>query len=269
MNRFECSLCSKGFTTKSRLDYHINHDVCQHTKSKICGQCGRTFKRIQSLEYHQTHHVCLRKPKIFLAKKQPVDTHDEVTQLKLEIESLRGENKTLREHSHTTNPINVITDFNTEKITDILCKDPNLINDTIKHHLNEAIPYLTKKIHCNPIMFPTYTNMFITKYHSPYIMVYCDGCFRRENKAYVLDKIITKFIHILESYVNVHDFDHEIFEQYEHYRDSVIEGGEKRKDLEDELIGLLIDFCELYKMDQIAVQTRNEYTSNITINMTS
>jgi hypothetical protein len=267
---FECILCSKVFTRKCNLDYHISHNVCQRVNLRKCDHCGYIFKNSHLLTYHIEHQVCLKKPKLVL-KKDDMD-HDltkENEKLRLAVATLQGENKALREHPQSVtqsvvnnyNQVNIITDFGTEKVENILHKNPSLLDDTITHHLNDSIPYLTKEIHCNREVYPEYNNLYMTKYHSPYMMVYQEGRFQRKNKVQALDDLIEQFIHILGNYIDDHDFGQKIFERYERYRDSVVEGGERRKDLENELIGILIDFCELYKMDQVAEQIRKEYTS--------
>lgn len=265
---FQCNLCCKIFTTKYRLNYHIEHNVCQKNTSKKCVHCGHLFKNVKMLEYHLEHNVCQkRKPKLIL--KSQVDLQKENDSLKLEIATLRGENKTLKEHpqivNNTTNynQVNLIVDFDKENIDDVLHKLPNLLKDTITQHLNDSVPFLTKEIHCNPSTFPEYSNVYIAKYNSPYAMVFKDGRFQRQLKKQTLNDVIEKFIHILGNYLDDHDFSQKVLDRYERYRDSIEQDGKNRADLEDELIGILIDYGELCRMDQISKQTLKDFVTQL------
>jgi hypothetical protein len=270
---FQCCLCSKNFTTKYRLNYHLEHNVCQKPRSKKCSYCGHLFKNIKMLEYHLEHRVCQKKkPKLILKTQNNLQKENE--SLKLEIATLRGENKTLKEHPQTVNnttnynQVNVIVDFDKENIDDILRKLPNLLKDTITQHLTSSVPFLTKEIHCNPSTFPEYSNVFITKYNSPYAMVFKEGRFQRQLKKQTLDDVIEKIIHMLGNYLDDHDFNQKILDRYERYRDSIEHDGKNRADLEDELIGILIDYGEVCHMDQISKQTLKDFVTKLQSNKT-
>jgi hypothetical protein len=224
------------------------------------------------LEYHLDHNVCQKK-KLKIPLKQPVIQPQMTLQreneaLKLTVAELRGENKILKEHPqiinnntfNQANHITIIGEFNEEKIEDILTKVPNLLEDTINQHLTESVPILTKEVHCNPTVFPEYSNVYITKYNSPFAMVFSNGRFQRKLKKHTLDNVIEKFISMLGTYIDDNEFSQKIFDRYELYRDSIEKGGEKRAELEDELIGILIDYGELYKMEQISKSTLKEFT---------
>ena len=148
VKRFECHLCQKNYSSKARLDYHIEHNVCLTKRQKKCHKCGHIFKNIKMLEYHIEHNVCQKKKKQinFLLKPQPVqiDPKSENDALKLAVAELRGENRILKErpqviNNNTFNQANhftIISDFNTEKVKDT----PKLFGDTIDSHLNESVP---------------------------------------------------------------------------------------------------------------------------------
>jgi hypothetical protein len=207
------------------------------------------------------HDVCMKKHKITLRQT----TEQENERLKLENASLRGENKALKEHPQTVNNNNnivvggIITDFNHEDVDHILKKIPDLLNTAITRHLTESVPFLTQEVHCNPTVFPEYCNIYVDKYNSPYAMVFQDKRFQRKMKKQTLDDVIETFIRMLGNYVDDHDFGQKILDRYERYRDSIEEGGDHRKELEDELVGILIDFGELYKMDQISQRKLKSY----------
>jgi len=263
--KFKCQFCFKSFSCKSRLNYHIEHNVCKTQSLKKCELCGYIFKNIKMLEYHRQHKVCqVRKPKIILKNQQNhVDLQKENEILKLEISTLRNENKTLKEHPHVVNNtinttnynhVNFIVDFNNEKSEYILTKLPNLLKDVITQRLDSSVPFLTKEVHCNPETFPEYSNVYMTKYNCPYAMVYKDGRFQRQLKKQILDDVIEKFISMLGNYVDDHEFSQKIMERYECYRDSIEQDGSRRAELEDELIGILLDYGERFHMEQMSKQ---------------
>jgi hypothetical protein len=220
------------------------------------------------LKYHQEHQVCQKKKPKLILKTQP-DLQKECDSLKLENATLRGENKILKEHPQTVINYNLIVDFDKENIDDILHKLPNLLKDTITQHLNNSVPFLTKEIHCNPSTFPEYSNVYITKYSSPYAMVFKSGRFQRQLKKQTLNDVIEKIIHMMGNYLDDHDFNQKILDKYERYRDSIEQDGKNRTDLEDELIGILIDYEEMCHMDQVSKHTLKDFSTQLQSKITS
>ncbi len=51
MNKLICIKCSKTFSTKQRLEYHINKKVCENKVIK-CEKCTSTFSSKYTLEHH-------------------------------------------------------------------------------------------------------------------------------------------------------------------------------------------------------------------------
>lgn len=45
----ECSLCSKKFTTKQGLKYHVERNVCTKIDKKTCHMCGKKFSHYKAL----------------------------------------------------------------------------------------------------------------------------------------------------------------------------------------------------------------------------
>ena len=103
--RFQCLLCLGTFATKQRLDYHIEHNVCQKHRSFQCLKCEKQFASAQTLNYHVEHKVCQKKPikpkpKLVLRQHTSQST-SEIELLKLEVALLIRENRTLKNHLQT------------------------------------------------------------------------------------------------------------------------------------------------------------------------
>jgi uncharacterized Zn-finger protein len=49
---FSCILCSKNFSSKQRLKYHIKNRVCIENELVTCGICNKVFKNDKTLKIH-------------------------------------------------------------------------------------------------------------------------------------------------------------------------------------------------------------------------
>lgn len=57
----ECDSCGKYFQSKQALNYHVEHNVCQHKYQ--CLKCAKVFTSKRRLIYHTDHNVCTKKSK--------------------------------------------------------------------------------------------------------------------------------------------------------------------------------------------------------------
>jgi translation elongation factor EF-G len=185
---------------------------------------------------------------------------------------LRDENKVLKDRPQIVNNctingninnINMIIDFGEEKIEDILKKKPDLFKDTIRNHLNDFIHTLTKEIHCNPVEFPEYLNAYITKYNSQFAMVYKEGRFQRKLKEELLTELIENINDMVERYIQDNEYSDKIYDRFDEYYNSIIDGGEKRKNLDTKIVGLLLDCGETLQMEQVSKRKLHEYVDLI------
>ena len=259
MSELICILCSKEFSSNQRLKYHVEKKVCQKNIHK-CQQCGHIFNRKTHLQYHIEHNVCHKKTKIVL-KKQNFSTdayssytkEELITQLQLKEKEnikLSTEVRVLKENPQTVNNnINLLVNFGQENIDEILAKLPNLLQDTLTKHLGQSIPYLTKQIHCNQELFPEYNNVYIESYRNPFAMIFQNGQFCRQSKMQTIDQLIDQCVMFLGNHVEANIEDQRLIKKYEQYRDSVDTDGHRRKELEGELIGILLDQGDRLKLD--------------------
>jgi DNA-directed RNA polymerase subunit N (RpoN/RPB10) len=136
--------------------------------------------------------------------------------------------------------------FGSEQVTDILSKVPNLLHDAITKHPGRSIEYLAEQIHCNQKVFPEYTNIYLDRYKSPFAFVSNGVRFQTKPRNRFIEQIIEDSINMLQEYVdhNSEKCGQKIIEKYETYRDLVKDGinkSERRKDLELEITGMLLD----------------------------
>jgi hypothetical protein len=258
-----CDWCAKKFCAKQKLQYHIDHKVCQKVSKHICITCGYIFTRKEQLQYHIEHDVCVKKQRLTLRIQKPhIDvtpvcsieqllTHskEELAQQLIclqQREQLKDtEIRVLKENPKTV--INIVN-FGKEDQAEIQKKCPNLLTNAMKY-VSQSIPYITKQIHCNPEVFPQYENIYLDSFKAPFAMVYSDGQFHRQSTAEAIDNLIEEGIHLLQDHVDGIE-DEKIIRKYETYRDSVeSEDAPRRKELEHEIIGILLDQGDRIKLD--------------------
>lgn len=290
---FKCSSCDKVFTRKQMLQYHVDHNVCSKENKFECPKCNRIFARKSNLQYHVDHKVCEHtlcehtknnhRDDPYNSDQYESDTYQNMSKDELMknlvkcnkiIEYQRnliinGNNNNINNGIiNNNNTINLTVNFGQEKIEDIQLKLPNLLEDALHKHLIESVPYLTQKIHCNEELFPQYANVYMDSYRTPYAMVYNNGKFRRQPKDDTIDSLIDQCIRFLGNHVDdtldINDKnDRKIIDKYEKYRDSIDESGDKkgdaRKQLERELIGILLDQGDRLRLDKKSENKFKEY----------
>ncbi|XP_031561208.1 zinc finger protein 112-like [Actinia tenebrosa] len=57
-----CDICSRVFSSPQALKYHVDNAVCKRIRddNTLCGNCGKHLSSTQSLDYHVRHRVCLK-----------------------------------------------------------------------------------------------------------------------------------------------------------------------------------------------------------------
>jgi DNA-directed RNA polymerase subunit N (RpoN/RPB10) len=172
------------------------------------------------------------------------ETYEENIRLKSRLACLEEHPQTITQNQIIN--LNFPKAFGSEQITDILGKLPNLLHDAITKHTGRSVEYLTEQIHCNQKVFPEYTNVFIDRFKSPFAFVSNGEQFQTKPQKRIIEQIIDDSISMLQEYVDNNDekCGQKIIEKYETYRDLVEDGDKKsqrRKDLEIEIAGMLLD----------------------------
>ena len=246
MDQCQCALCYKQLRSMQALKYHIDHNVCNHqsqTNNHICIHCRKPFSSKQKLNNHIEKKICLNKSKIKLSLKTTMTVEE------LHKENIRLESRLAQLEEHPQNQIiklNFPRAFRSEQIIDILGKLPTLLHDAITQQTGRSIEYLTEQIHCNQKVFPEYTNIYIDQYKSPFVFVSNGERFQTKPRKRFIEQIIEDSISMLQEYVdnNGEKCGQKFIEKYETYRGLIKDGDKKsqrRKDLELEIAGMLLD----------------------------
>lgn len=175
---------------------------------------------------------------------------------------LEAEKKLLLENPKTVNnnqQINLFFPqaFGSEQVDKILEKIPNLLHDAVTNHTSRSIEFLTEQIHCNKEMFPEYTNVYIRNYKSPFALVSDGQKFQHKLQKRIIDEIIEKGMHMLQTYIDTNNdnLGQKIIKKYEDYCGLVdtsindTRKSERRKDLELEIAGMLLDMRAVIDSD--------------------
>lgn len=231
---FNCEHCNRKFTRKVNMQYHTEKRVCRKYE---CLSCNKIFKSHDGLEYHLNNKVCEKK----------------VCEKKVDNKKI-----TLKKILSKVNQIDFIFPkaFGTEEISNILKKLPNLLHDALTKHSGHSIEYITEQIHCNKMVFPEYVNVYLNGYKSPFALVSDGQQFKHKPQKRIIDQIIEKSISMLQNYMdaNSEKYDHKIIKKYDKYinlieSDENDKKTERRKDLEIEIAGLLLDMRSVIELD--------------------
>jgi hypothetical protein len=233
----ECPLCHKEFKSKLGFTSHVEKKVCIKL-DKQCPYCARVFTNKRNRDHHTENKICVVKNKLIIRTKNedPILTQREKDLCEENIR-LKSQLDVLKEHS-----LAFPKAFGSEQITDILTKLPNLLHDALTKHTDRSVEYLIEQIHCNKEIFPEYINVYMRGYKSPYALVSDGTRFLNKPKKRIIEQIIESSLSMLQEYVdnNGEKCGQKIIDKYERYRD-VIENSERRKDIETEIAGMLID----------------------------
>lgn len=280
---FTCHLCGKCFSCKAKLESHLYKKVCQQPPANVCSGCSYHFSTKQMYQYHITHNVCKKadqveqdgktgsKTKLKLILKRPSqelvddlinqlsETKEKLFATEEKLSEMVGKYDSLKENPQTVNntqQINLFfpTAFGQENIKNILDKLPGLLKDAITKHCDRSVAYLTEKIHCNKEMFPEYTNVYISNYKSPFVMVSDGERFKHKPKKTIIDEIIEQSLDMLQTYLDHSDLKQNFFNRYERYQNLIEisqdeKKSEERKELEIEIAGMLLDMRDVIGSD--------------------
>lgn len=257
---FVCPLCYKSFSSNSALIYHTNHNVC--TKNKIiCSICNKEFTSLTGLTYHIDKQVCSKKSpqllkKLVLKKSPADDLLDKFTQLEKKCAQLEGENKALKEHPQTinnSNQINIVVPpaflsmDSYQKLTQLL---PRLLHNALAQHPANFIKYLIQETNCNPNM-PLYNSVKITNKKDIFAQVSDGHKYIYASKKSIITQLIENKKNLLEEYIdnNGDKYGKLILKKYQNYIDLLVDDKDAQKELEIEIICMLLNASEMIGSD--------------------
>jgi len=249
---FNCPLCRKLLSTQSRLNYHIDNQVCIKP-DRTCITCHKTFSSKHNLIYHISNGVCNKKKPKLILKRVVKPSYEDLTKEELiakltETETKRMEAetkyKTLRENPQTiNNSINVFPRaFGKEDMNHVQQKFGDFLGSLIKNHPHDTIQVLFKQIHNNDRL-PEYHNVYSVSERAGYALVSDGKSFVYRPKKTVIDEIIEDKRSILNRYAdeNGEQLGERVLAKYEKYQNQLDDNSEFRKTLEVEIGGLLLD----------------------------
>lgn len=252
----DCASCHKSFTTKQSLQYHISHNVCKKSGKK-CPKCGYNFANKSALLYHVNNDVCGSskvKTKIILKKKCDEMSKEELYEENLR---LRGENQALKEHPQTVNnnqQINIIVPpafLEIDNYQQLAQQLPNLLHNALSKHPANFISYLIKETNCNPNR-PLYNSVKISNKKDPFAKISDGEKYVYASKKNIIEQLIENKRHILQEYVDNHGdkYGEKILRRYQNYVDFLDDDKEAQKDLEIDIICMLLNVSDVIGSDE-------------------
>jgi hypothetical protein len=204
MNRYECDRCSKLFSRKESLSYHITKNVCtgiyhdNATDGEFqCKFCGKGFTTSTSMYRHVNHTCKIKKTEdknrdlIYIRLLELEKQNKQFEEKSKKIDVLEEENKLLKKEvlslKKNSTKVSKITNNNVKNVNNGIVANINLIgygkedlSKIDKKDILKAIQYgydstikLTETLHFNP-KHPEYHNVYITNVKDKYAMMF-DG----------------------------------------------------------------------------------------------
>ena len=198
-NMYYCYLCSKGFTTKRRMNYHVVNKVCEDKDYK-CKYCNNKFTSSNGMYRH-----------IRVTRKIKKEDDEKKEEIYNKLLALEKENKVLKCKLENGNKI--INNINNGTINNniILVGDGKEDMSKIEHkEILKGLQNgfystvkLTDTIHFNP-KYPEYHNIYISNIKDKYGMMYDGKDWTLIPKSELIDKIYDNKKNYIEE--NVEEF---------------------------------------------------------------
>lgn len=184
-----CEKCSKEFTRRENLEYHISKNACKN-RGYSCKSCNKTFSSKSSM-YRHNRENCIIKKQHDAAKIEIFDRlikleennkrlEEENTLLKREMRKMKSIDQTINNiyNSNDTNNTNngliinnniTLVGYGNEDMTKL---DKSEVLKVLQTGYKSALK-LTETVHFNP-NYPEYHNIYISNMKDKYAMMF-DG----------------------------------------------------------------------------------------------
>jgi hypothetical protein len=224
---YECVLCQRSFSRKATLDYHMDHNVCRKPDEKVCPLCHKQFTSKQMCQYHITHKVCDK------------STHSSPIKPQLILK---------KTHREELNPQVIVPPafLEVDNYEQITAQLPNLLHTTVSKHPSDCISYLIQETNGNPNQ-PLFNSVMITNKKDPIVRISDGHKFIYASKKSIITRLIENKKDILKKYVgeNGDRYGEELLNEYRNYVDSLDSDKETQKDLEIEIMCMLLNVSEV------------------------
>jgi hypothetical protein len=256
------------------LKYHLKHNVCSSKRLFECVQCHTILSSLQRLNYHIDQKVCQNKPKIVLKDSQNID-YSSLTkeELILKLAQAEGKAEALKEIPPTiinnsqqiNNQINIIVPpafLTLDSYQSLIKQLPDLLHNALSHHPSNFISFLIKETNCNPRL-PLYNSVKITNKKDPFAQISNGKNFVYASKKNIIAQLIENKRHILQEYIdqNGDKYGEKILNRYQKYVDFLDDDKEAQKDLEVDVICMLLNISDLIGSDEWSKNLLNDLKS--------
>jgi len=172
----------------------------------------------------------------------------------IKLSEIEGKYDALRENPQTINNNQIIIvppaflEFdNYQQLTKHL---PNLLHNALSKHPANFISYLIKETNCNPSR-PLFNSVKITDKKSPFAKISDGDKYIYASKKSIITQLIENKRNILQEYVdnNGDKYGEKILKRYQNYIDFLDDDKEAQKELEIDIICMLLNLSDLIGSD--------------------
>ncbi len=268
-----CDLCEKAFTSINGLQYHIDKKVCDKYKCQICNKICSNYV---NYKYHITHGVCDKKlvPKTQIRLKSKINpdelqtsfdnlTLDEYQKIREENQRVSEENLKLKtqiiqptqiyiDKRQDNRQYNIIVPpafLTMDTYENIMRLCPNAMDQAVFKNPTNCIVDLVKSTNCNPD-HPEFNSVMITNKKDGSAKISNGKKFVSVSRQKMIAELIDNKRELIQRHIDNHPEKYKLVsKRMENYLD-VLENDDSQKDLENELMYLLMDMKDVINGDQ-------------------
>jgi hypothetical protein len=259
-DKFKCNQCNKLFTTKIKLNYHIDNGVCTKNKNiiYICDLCNKNFTSNYGVQYHKKHNVCADKT---MTESNNVNTSisgTDITDINYSNHAtVKSYNTEITNNYNNTYNItikNVIVPpkfLKPNTYTRMRRRFPNLYKDAIYKSPANCIMYVLQNTTSNKNS-PYYNSVLIKSLTGSYYQVSDGEKYIHVPAKSVIKNLIENITENLEDYINKHKskFPKRKIQTCSDYLNSIELKGEVYKNLRLEIIAELYNIKDNIQSDE-------------------
>jgi len=222
------------------------------------------------LEHHVSHGVCDTPPKIKLTVKHEnfecqskQELQNKILRLESELRLASGNPQpSVVNNINNINNINNVNNVNVKIIVPpafltpdnyqrLITETPELLRTALTQHPANFISFLIRETNCNPEL-PLYNSVKLTSGKNPYAQISNGHKFIYETKKKIIDQLIENKRQILQEYVDEHGdkYGQKFLNRYQHYLDDLDEDQHVRKELEADIVCMLLNMSDVIGSDE-------------------
>ncbi len=266
---YKCDLCGKIFICQRGLSNHLKNKVCEKYK---CDKCGQIYANNTTYKYHLLHNVCDKKiiPKTQIRLKTIIDLDKLYTNFNDltadEYQKMCEENLKLKtQPTQIIQPTQIYIDkrqdnrqyniivppafLSMDTYENIMRLCPNAMDQAVFKNPTNCIVDLVKSTNCNP-NHPEFNSVMITNKRDGSAKVSDGKKFISVSRQKTIAELIDNKRELIQRHIDAHPEKYKLVsKRMENYLD-VLENDDSQKDLENELMYLLMDMKDVINKDQ-------------------